>query len=276
MRFARAGGVLAGARLNVVALSLALSCGVSQARAQALSQDLPGHGKINWTDKTITVTGTGAPNLKAANVAVARVGAERAAKLDAFRNILEAVKGVKVSGNQTAGAAMESSAEVKAKVEGVIRNFKVLDTKYYSDGGVDVIVQVPLADVTEALIGDRVSKGAPSAAANGGASGVIINAKGLSLSPGLAPRILSESGAELFASGSVQKNAVKRHGVCGYHTTLEKAKEDERIGSKPLVLKAVKAAEKGGADVVISDEDGKKLAALGGVLAQGKLVIVTD
>ena len=33
------------------------------------------HGEINWTTSSITVTGSGAPNLKAPNVAVARLGA---------------------------------------------------------------------------------------------------------------------------------------------------------------------------------------------------------
>src|SRR5262245_10929441 len=78
-----------GRVLNVGALSAVLCVATGQAaRAQDVAQEVPGHGKINWTDKTITVTGSGAPNLKAANVAVARLGAERAAKMDAFRNIL--------------------------------------------------------------------------------------------------------------------------------------------------------------------------------------------
>src|SRR5688572_21131444 len=102
-------------RLAGIALAFA-SLATDVSWAQELSQEVPGHGKINWTDKTVTATGSGAPNLKASNVAAARLGAERAAKLDAFRNILEAVKGAKVSGGGTVGAAIEASPETKSKV----------------------------------------------------------------------------------------------------------------------------------------------------------------
>ena len=54
------------------------------------------HGQIHWSNGTITATGSGAPSLKAANVAVARLGAERAAKMDARRNILGDFKGARV------------------------------------------------------------------------------------------------------------------------------------------------------------------------------------
>ena len=43
-----------------------------------------GHGEINWTLKQIRARGSGAPNLDAQNVAVVRLGAERAAKMDAL------------------------------------------------------------------------------------------------------------------------------------------------------------------------------------------------
>ncbi|MEM6732967.1 MAG: hypothetical protein AAF658_15530, partial [Myxococcota bacterium] len=102
------------------------------AQAQNVEQSIA-HGQINWTDKTITVTGSGAPSLKAPNVAVARLSAEKAAKIDALRNIVEAVKGVRVSGAKSAADAMKST-EVQTKVEGIVRGFTVLDTKYYSDG----------------------------------------------------------------------------------------------------------------------------------------------
>lgn len=251
-------------------------CFVGQmAWAQEVSQDTPGHGKINWSEKTITVTGTGAPDLKAPNAAVARIGAERSAKLDAFRNILEAVKGVKVSGTNTAGSVMAASPQVRSKVEGVIRNFKVLDTKYYSDGGVDLIVQVPLSGVTDALVADAGTK--TSAAPGDGTTGVIINAAGLDVAPGLAPRILDESGAEVFSAANVEKeNVVKAEGggVCGYSVNLESAKKDPRVAGKPLVIKAVRVPDKGSADLVISNGDAAKLKQLGAVLSNGSVIIV--
>src|SRR5262245_32069859 len=61
------------------------------------------HGEVNWTEKTVLATGSGAPNTKLQNVAQVRLAAERAAKIDAYRNILETLKGVKITA-KTSGA----------------------------------------------------------------------------------------------------------------------------------------------------------------------------
>src|SRR5512137_1973629 len=52
-------------------------------------------GAVDWQRRVARCTGSGAANLKdaAGNPAVARIGAEKAARLDALRNCLEVLKG---------------------------------------------------------------------------------------------------------------------------------------------------------------------------------------
>ena len=238
-----------------------------------VSQDIPGHGKINWTDNTITATGTGAPDLKAPNAAVARLGAERVARMDALRNILEAVKGAKISGTTSAGGALASSPQLSAKVQGAVSRFKVLDTKYYSDGGVDIIVQVPLSGVTDLLLEDAGSK---VASGKSDYTGLIINAKGLPITPALAPRLLNESGEELYTASFVAKRAIRERGVVRYTKSLDQAMKDARVAGKPLILKAKRLSEKGSADLVLENADATKLATLGSILGEAKVIIVID
>jgi len=252
-------------------------CSASVAWAQGdVSQDVPGHGQINWTAKTITATGTGAPDLKAPNAAVARIGAERVARMDALRNVLEAVKGAKISGTTKAEGLIAESPQLNAKVQGVVRNFKVLDIKYYSDGGVDIIVEVPLSGVTEALVTDAGASPHKGKKPGDGTTGVIINAKGLAVAPGLAPRIYNEGGDELYGAQVVNKNAIRQYGVAGYTRSLDKAMKDTRVSGKPLVIKALRVPAKGSADVVVAKNDAAKLASLTGLLGQGKVIFVTD
>lgn len=261
-------------RTSIAGLVL-LWCASGSAQGEAVSQTV-GHGQINWSDKVITATGSGAPSLKAANVAVARLGAERAAKMDAFRNIIESVKGVRVSGKASAGSVMDSSPQTKARVEGVVRNFKVMDTKYYSDGGVDVIVQVPLDGVLlEALVQDA-GKSAATGAASDGTTGIVVNATGLGLTPALAPRIVDDKGAEVFAASLVSKEAIQQHGVVGYSKSMDSATKHKRVAGKPVIVRALKTTEPGSSDLVVSAADGAKLTKLKGVLGQGKVIIVTD
>src|SRR3954468_3625312 len=79
-------------------------------------------GAVDWTNHTIKCKGNGSPPANAANISQARLMAERAAKLDAMRNVIETLKGVSVNGAKTAADAMEDPG-VKSTVQGVIRNF---------------------------------------------------------------------------------------------------------------------------------------------------------
>jgi hypothetical protein len=254
-------------------LALVLLAPIAALAEDAVSQTV-GHGQVDWSKKTVTATGSGAPSLKAANVAVARLGAERAAKLDAYRNVLEAVRGVRVSGKQTAGEAADASPEVKARLEGVVQGFKTLDTKYYSDGGVDVVIQGPLDGVLASVGG----AGAKTALAlpDDGTSGVVIDAKGLGMTPALAPRMLDEQGNEVYAASMVAGDNLRRQGMTGWAKTLDAAKKDGRVGAKPVVFKAEKLWEAGSSDLVLAAADAEKLRKWGGLLSTAAVVIVTD
>ena len=82
-----------------------------------------GHNQVNWTSKVVWAVGSGAANLKDGNVAVARLNAERAAKLDALRNLLETIKGIQIDGRKNAGDLM-SNGKIQSKVQGIAHGFK--------------------------------------------------------------------------------------------------------------------------------------------------------
>lgn len=247
-------------------------------------------GTVDWTKRVIKATGQGAPDLNAANIAVARLGAERAAKLDALRNILETLKGVAISSGQTVGSVLNEPA-VKAQVEGVCRGFKILEPKrYFSDGGVEIDVEMPM-DAVAGVLMDKAApaqppapakpppvdapKGeAPKAPAN--VTGVVVDARGLKASPAFAPRLFDEAGAEVYGPAVVNREAALKTGVAGYANDLGKAKGDERVGATALVVKALRLANAGKSDLVISGADAGLLKGSGEALAQGKVIIVTD
>lgn len=101
-------------------------------------------GEIDWSRRVIKARGQGAPDLNAPSISVARLGAERAAKADALRNLLETLKGATVSEGDSIGTLMQKDQTLKMKVEGTLRGFKVVAPHYYSDGGVALDVEVEL------------------------------------------------------------------------------------------------------------------------------------
>jgi len=241
-----------------------------------------GHGEVNWTGKTITVTGSGAPNLTkgAITPAQVRLATERAAEMDAYRKILEIVKGVAVDSQGTVGAQMQASPEVKARVEGVIKGMKRIDTKYYADGGVDVIVQVTLdGPVTEAVVKPPEKKPEVAAAAPAKDTekftGLVVDARGLKLVPALAPRIVDDAGKEVYGPSQVEPEVIKSSGMVAYFLNIDVAKKNAKVTDNPVVVKAVKLIENGKCDLVLSKDDAAKVAGAP-VLKKGRVVVVVD
>src|ERR1700682_6185253 len=102
---------------------------VSTARAE--DPDVRSAPGIDWENLMVRATGAGPPDVNALGREQARAGAEKAAKSDAFRNLLEQVKGVPVNAATTVGQAM-AAEEIRGKVEEVVRNYKVTSKRYYS------------------------------------------------------------------------------------------------------------------------------------------------
>ncbi len=238
------------------------------------------HGEINWSAKTVTATGSGAANLKDGSVAKARLMAERAAKLDALRNIIETIQGIQVSGTRNAADVM-SNGEVKSKISGMAQGYRVVDTKYYSDGSVDVIISMPIDEnLTNALVEKPKGGKAPRKISTDGPetyTGLIVNARGLGLTPSMAPRVVDEAGKEVYGAELVSEKGLQQGGIVAYAKAEEKAKE--RAGDKALTIKALRIADKSKTDVVISIADADKLRAPNtnlSFLAEGKVVILVD
>jgi hypothetical protein len=97
-----------------------------------------------WVPVTIRATGGGAPPARAANPAQARLMAERAAKMDAYRNLLEQAYGVNIRSNTTVRNFATQNDVIRSRVEAYIRGAKVLDTRHLEDGGVEVEMEVTL------------------------------------------------------------------------------------------------------------------------------------
>jgi hypothetical protein len=228
---------------------------------------------VNWEGQILRATGAGAPDMKAANPAQARLGAERAAKLDALRNLMEQVKGVQLSTGRTVGDAM-ASEEIRGRVEGVIKGFKVVNKRYYSDSGVEVDVEVPLSALTSVLLPAPETAIAVNEQGAKKYTGLVVDARGLGAKPVLAPRLLDAAGKAIYGAEALSADARKDTSVAAYFKSLEDARKSTRVGEKPLV---VKASQLQGSDLVLAEEALKQLTeANTAFLAEGRVAIVTQ
>lgn len=89
---------------------------------------------------------------------------------------------------------------------------------------------------------------------------VIIDARGLGVERGMAPKIRRPDGSELWGTKDADPDYVLDEGIVVYCKSEESARKNKRCGDHPLMLKAVKAQGKIMAyDVCVSVLDGQTL-----------------
>ncbi len=251
-------------------------------------------GKVDWTTGMITAVGIGAPPAQPANAAQARAMAERAAQVVAYRNLLEAVKGVRVDSTTTVENFIVTSDVIKTQVNGIIQGAMIMDKKYMSDGSVEVTVGMKLTGaLAEALLPPQAA--APSTAGAAAATppaaqapgaitgqlytGLVVDARGLGLRPAMSPKVLNEDGKEVYGSAWVNRDWAVKEGMAGYMKDPAAAQTNPRVTDKPLLVKAIKVSGDGRVDTVISNADAAALQSASqnlSMLEKCRVIILVD
>lgn len=280
------------AMLSVLSMALlVLASGSASAQLAGSVKDViepaGSSGTVDWTTGVITAVGIGAPPAQPANAAQARAMAERAAQVVAYRNLLEAVKGVRVDATTTVENFLVSNDVIRTEVSGIIQGAMVMDKKYMSDGSVEVTVGMKL---TGALAETLLPKGtgAPMTSGAGAAAsaapgqlytGLIVDARGLGIRPAMAPRILNEDGKEIYGSARISRDYAVREGMAGYLKDPVAAQTNPRVADKPLLVKAVKVSGNARVDPVISNADAAALESASenlSMLEKCRVIILVD
>jgi len=128
---------------GIFLVTLFLASSVPAAEVKEVIERLP-NGMINWTQGVVTAKGSGVPPVGVTLPSQARLMAERAAKADALRNLLEAVKGVRVDADTTVENFTTKSDRVMVRVSGIVKGAREVSKRYLSDGAVEITMEINL------------------------------------------------------------------------------------------------------------------------------------
>lgn len=263
-----------------------------------------GQGSINWTAGYIEAVGIGAPADKSVGKINERPKALRAAKVDAYRNLLEITKGVRVDSATTVKDFTVESDVISTQVEGLVKGAVVVDQQYMSDGTVEVKVRMPLygnfsqiimplaiaerKEITsqEPLPAPALAPAAPAPApavtapaAPVAYTGMVVDARGIQARPAMSPRVFDEAGKEVYGSGNVDREYAVQQGMSGYARDLTAAQSNQRVTANPVTIKALKTSGPGKSDLIISNADAQQVRASAenaSFMKQCKVMIVLD
>lgn len=259
--------------------------GAVQAIGQTVSESVTDAGYIDWSDQVVRAKGIAVPGGVGG-----RAGQIRAAELDALRQILETVKGMRLSSETLVENYMLTSDVVRTRVQGVARNFKrVGDPVYMDDGSIEVTVEMVLTGsghLYDAVLPQQmggaqpVYTSPPSNFGDGSAyTGLIIDARELGVRPAITPEVVSESGDVVYGAKVVDRQWAIQNGMVGYAKTLGGARANDRVGANPIVIQAVSATGANRTDVVIDDLQARILHGIAKhytFLNQGRVIFLVD
>lgn len=250
----------------------------------------------DWAGGRIVVKGAGNADLRtSANMAQARWKAEEAARAVAAGRIAEILDGIHLTSDRTVQQGGMENATVRLRVDAFIKGIQYGEPRlqsnpdgsiwaevtatlgFFGNGGLVDTIQdtLPPSDPSQ-----RKDLPPPAPKAPESYTGLIVDASGLGVRPGLAPRILTETRREVYGTADVSRDYVIKYGMVGYAKSVDDARGfADRVGKNPLVVKAVGPEEPNGIGVILSSEDaGKALAADrdGRALKEARVIFVLN
>lgn len=239
---------------------------------------------VNWekgAGADITATGVGLPREAGPRgTALAR----RAAIVDAYRYLAEAINGVQVDADTIMQDLVIKSDTVRTQVSALVKGAKIVEEHANADGSYSVTMSIPMfgtGSVASIAI-PEIQKNivpAPLPKVNlketalpkqevkevrtGAFTGVIVDASGLGLQSTFSPVIVDENGRGIYGMSNINADFAISKGMVEYATNCNQAVANSRAGAHPLVVKAV--AAQGGrnsankVNVVVSVNDGDKI-----------------
>ena len=237
-------------------------------------------GELDWTAGTVSVTGEGFVDDDVTHPVRRRLLGFRAAKIDAYRKLLEIVGGVQIDARTTVSMAMVASESIRAQVEGLVTGARVVPGSQIEEDGYFRL------GLSLDLRGDLSAAMLPGSTAAGPAipqdlpyadsvvvfvppkpyTGLVIDARGTSLNPSLSPRIIDDSGRVIYTAGYVDRGYAVRTGVVAYERDLQQAVVSDRIGgqtARPFLVQAIDISGLYNSDAVVTRDMGTRILMAG-------------
>jgi len=286
-------------RKILLTLTLLLAFSGQASAFQGYVQPVGPGGTIAWGDGELSVV----------RILDASAGGEtepgaiavRKAVSGARKQLLDMILGLRIDARSTVGAFLSEDDEMAVRVRGAVQNSPLKRPALFAEGGevrVSESLRGKLAELVlpttiqfQSGIPPKLStsmeqslnfeEGEPEHVGGGGGgyTGVVIDARGLKVTPALAPVIYGQDGQGAYGPFLVSRRSAIDKGVAAYAATADPASLRERVGKHPLMIKAVSAYGSWRTDLIVSTPMARLIRAVmrsADAVDNCRLVIVLD
>ena len=259
-------------------LLLVLPLAATGAASDSLIQELDS-GCIDWGAGTVRVIGIGAP----APIADDQPPDSTSGVLDTARrmaqtNLLTTVNTIRINAVSRVADRVAQNPAFGDGLAALARNAAVTRQEYLSDGTLEIELTMNLTGgfgqfvlpeeirqvepLTTMTIAEPAAE-SPAVQADsidgGPFTGLILDATGIGAEPSLVPVIVDESDEVVYGPAFVSREFAVSRGMSGFAATLTAARNDKRVGKRPMIVKAIRTRSTGRTDLVISTADAARL-----------------
>jgi len=227
----------------------------------------------------VRARGVGVPAATASSQATdAAAGILDSARRSAQVKLLETVKTIRIDAETRVADRVAKEDAFREGLNALVSNAAITRQEYLSDGTLEIELSMNLTGgfgqfvlpeeirqvepVTTMTVIQADEKSPPGKKGQADAppyTGVIIDATGIGARPSLVPVVVDESGEVVYGSAYVSREFAVSRGMSGFSATLDAARNDPRVGSHPMIVKAVRPRPGGYTDLVISTADAARL-----------------
>ncbi|QJB57857.1 hypothetical protein [Pseudodesulfovibrio sp. zrk46] len=199
--------------------------------------------------------------------------AVRKATSSARKQLLDIIMSVRIDAKRTVSAYLSEDADLAARVRGAVQNSPLERPNVFGEEGEVRVSEHFRGKLAELVLPTTIQfqsgippklstsmeqsmgyQGAVPEKAGSGSSytGVIIDARGMKVTPALVPVVYGQDGVGAYGAFQVSRaNAVEK-GVVAYATAADPALLRERVGANPLTVRAVSAYGSWRTDILIT------------------------
>lgn len=231
-------------------------------------------GQVNWYSGEIIAVAE-VQNASVNNLAQKNGLLVRKALINSRQNLWKLFTNIRIDNSRLVKEILNKNPDLENKIRGVVHNAQIIEKGFKSEGHLQVKVGLNFRElIIKEIIPqsvwyetikrnsnrfDEVQTEKYVQQEQTTYTGLIIDAKGLPLSPSILFTIYDPSGKEIYYPGSIDPDLIEDRGLAVYLSDIKSAVSSSRTGKSPLVVQAQELKDNSKVDLILSKQQSTKI-----------------